>query len=79
MNLEKIATRIAESKSDNNADQAYRSRLRETRRLLSDIEKALSTHEKEQKEDKGNWGFAGDLGRVKEDLTDILKFLRNEG
>ncbi len=79
MNLEKIATRIAESKSDNNADQAYRSRLRETRKLLSDIEKALLTHEKRQKEDNKNWGFAGDLGRVKEDLTDTLKFLRNEG
>ena len=57
------------------ANSAYKSKLRDCRELVRDLEKALDSHEKEQSGSPDDYGSVGDLGHVYEELNNVLRFL----
>jgi hypothetical protein len=65
------------SEGDERAWNQYQTRAKEISNLLKSIEGSLKTHYKRAEKQKENWGFAGDLGHVKELLDDIDEFLGN--
>ena len=57
------------------ADQLYNERRADVDQLLREIKLALVQHRREQFASPANWGHAGDLGKVAEELRDTLAFL----
>ena len=47
--------------------------------LLRNIENSLEAHSAEERTDRSNWGYFGDLGHVKAQLQEVSNFLRHEG
>ena len=60
------------------ADALYQARLAEVRGLIAELESALEDHAQAQAQRPRDWGFAGDLGRMKELLNDLLEGHRGE-
>lgn len=59
----------------NNAAAAYEAKHAEAQDLLNRIAKQLDAHKAEQAQRPGDWGHAGSLGRVNEQLAYILASL----
>ena len=59
------------------AAQTYAARRNDIARLLDVLEMELDKHGAEQKADPANWGRAGDLGKVRGDLINLVGFLSN--
>lgn len=57
------------------AAQCYAERFAESQDLLQRIASRLDQHKKDQAQEPANWGFAGDLGRVTEELAYVLASL----
>ena len=57
------------------AAACYAERHAESLDLLKRIASRLAQHQKEQAKDPANWGHAGDLGRVTEELAYVLASL----
>ena len=57
------------------AAACYAERHTECQDLLKRIASRLEKHQKEQAQEPANWGHAGDLGRVTEELAYILASL----
>ena len=57
------------------AAACYAERHVESQDLLKRIANRLEQHQKEQAQEPANWGHAGDLGRVTEELAYILASL----
>ena len=57
------------------ADACYAERHAECQDLLKRIASRLEQHKKDQAQEAANWGYAGDLGRVTEELAYILASL----
>ena len=57
------------------AAAAYRSHQRQIKALLADIRLGLAKHACCQARDPQNWGYAGDMERVKMSLENIKEFL----
>lgn len=55
----------------------YKSRMKDIKKILVKIDKALNKHEKDFKKSLGgeDWGYSGSLGHVYAELVDILSFL----
>lgn len=53
----------------------YLARRKEVKEKLKAIEAHLEKHKAAAEGDPRNWGFAGDLGYVGEELDNILHFL----
>ena len=53
----------------------YAERFAECQDLLQRIARHLEEHKKAQAQQPANWGHAGDLGHVTEELAYILAFL----
>jgi len=62
--------------SVNTADQQYKQNVKDVLKLFVDIKKEVSRYNKEQQQDKENWGHAGSMGHVKGELGDIYDFLK---
>lgn len=60
------------------ADALYQTRLAEVRGLIAELESVLDEHARAQAQRPRDWGFAGDLGRMKELLNDLLEGHREE-
>lgn len=58
---------------------SYEERLRDVRKLLTDIEKTLKDHEVKQKKDQDDYGYVGDLGYTVSKLQEVNRFLRGQG
>jgi len=58
------------------ADSDYKENLRDVRKLLADIEKALKDHESRQKKQPNDYGYVGDLGHAVSELQEVNKSLR---
>ncbi len=64
-----------ESRSSNPIE-AYMDNYDSIMRLLSEIEIKVKKHKRKfDKTDQRNFGFAGDLGHVKEELEDVYNFI----
>ena len=57
------------------AAEAYAARHAECQTLLKRIASQLEQHKRNQAEEPANWGYAGDLGRVTEELAYVLASL----
>ena len=57
------------------AAACYAERHTESMDLLKRIASRLEQHQKDQVQEPANWGYAGDLGRVTEELAYILASL----
>ena len=57
------------------ATQHYRSYQRQIKALLADIRRGLAKHARCQARDPRNWGYAGDMERVKMSLEIIRESL----
>ena len=57
------------------AAACYAERHAECQDLLKRIARRLEQHKKDQVQEPANWGYAGDLGRVTEELAYVLASL----
>ena len=57
------------------AAACYAERHAECQNLLKRIASRLERHKQDQVQDPANWGYAGDLGRVTEELAYVLASL----
>jgi hypothetical protein len=55
----------------------YKAKSQKVRGLLSDLDKALTKHDKRQATNPTDWGYVGDLGNVIEKLAEALRFLNS--
>ena len=69
-NLKKKIERRKES-----ADDAFKRNLSDVNGMLKKVKKAIDNTEKKQKADPMNYGFAGSMGYVREQLENIVSFL----
>ncbi|MGE3110142.1 MAG: hypothetical protein AB7G11_17575 [Phycisphaerales bacterium] len=61
------------------ARETYTSRRSDIARLLDVLSMELDKHHEAAKAEPGDWGFAGDLGKVREDLITTVAFISNMG
>ena len=59
------------------AKQQYDQTRNEINSMLQQINELLNEKDKIAEKDANNWGHTGDLGYIKEQLTDIVNFLNN--
>ena len=57
------------------AAACYAARHAECQDLLKRIASCLEQHKKDQAQEPANWGYAGDLGRITEELGFVLASL----
>jgi hypothetical protein len=58
-----------------NARDAYQAHTHDIARLLDVLQMELEKHADAAKADPKNWGKVGDLGRVRNDLIEIVGFM----
>ena len=63
------------TKAKQTATACYAERHAECQDLLKRIASRLDEHRKRQAEEPADWGYAGDLGRVSEELAYVLASL----
>ncbi|MEI8195734.1 MAG: hypothetical protein WCI73_07485, partial [Phycisphaerae bacterium] len=61
----------------NNARDAYQARTKDINRLIGLLKNELATHAQTSEANPKNWGYAGDLGKVRNDLIELVGFLSN--
>ena len=64
-------------KPEPTAAETYAARRDDIARLMDVLQMELDKHDAEQKADPRNWGHAGDLGKVREDLINLVGFMSN--
>ncbi|MBL9030538.1 MAG: hypothetical protein JNM80_02375 [Phycisphaerae bacterium] len=73
MNAKNAATPDAQR----TAPEAYAARANDIARLIDVLEMHLQVHAEGAKADPTDWGRAGDLGKVRSDLIDLVGFMAN--
>ncbi len=59
------------------AAEAYAARRSDIARLLDVLQMELDKHAENAKANPGDWGFAGSLGKVRNDLISTVAFMSN--
>lgn len=57
--------------------QTYQKHQDEIKSKIKALEVALKNHAKQFSKNETNWGYAGDLGRVKEVLSELDNFAKS--
>ncbi len=57
------------------SNDAYKKRQKEVVKAMGQLHKLLKSHAAEQKKNPKNWGYAGDLGHVAEEMKALVDFL----
>jgi len=65
------------TKPEPTAAETYAARRSDIARLMDVLQMELDKHDAEQKADPKNWGHAGDLGKVRSDLINLVGFMSN--
>ncbi len=65
------------TKPEPTAAETYAARRNDIARLMDVLQMELDKHDAEQKTDPRNRGHAGDLGKVREDLINLVGFMSN--
>ncbi|MCE2968036.1 MAG: hypothetical protein ACK55O_01125 [Phycisphaerales bacterium] len=60
------------------AAQTYAARRNDIARLMDVLQMELDRHDAEQKAEPKNWGHAGDLGKIREDLINLVGFISSQ-
>ena len=63
------------TKPEPTASQTYAARRSDIARLLDVLQMELDKHADRAKADARNWGLTGDLGKVREDLINLVGFM----
>lgn len=58
------------------AQEKYNERQQSISELMKQMQELLKAHTKEQKQNPKNWGYAGELGYVEEQLQELVDFLK---
>lgn len=74
-NRKDIETRRYRRQLNQTAAERYADHQKDISVLMDCIEAELEVHAKSAAEKPNDWGFAGDLGRIRESMKDILKSL----
>ena len=61
------------------ATACFAERHTECQDLLKRIASSLEQHKEHQAAEPADWGYAGDLGRVREELAEVLAALNPDG
>jgi hypothetical protein len=69
----------AQSTTQRTAAHQYAARYAEAQDLLKRIAARLAEHQKQQAAAPADWGYAGDLGRITEQLAYVLADLGDRG
>lgn len=75
MNAKRTSKRT--SQPEPTAAEAYAARATDITRLIDVLEMHLEIHAESAKADPTNWGRAGDLGKVRSDLVNLVGFMAN--
>ena len=59
------------------AQTQYKTRQARIQALMQQLQTALARHESKAATEPGNWGYAGDLGRVETGLQELVEFFQN--
>jgi hypothetical protein len=65
----------AKRKPEPTAAETYAARRSDIARLLDVLQMELDRHDERAKAEPGNWGLAGNLGKVRSDLIDVVGFI----
>jgi hypothetical protein len=71
------STEMATTKTEPSAQQTYKKNRGDIARVLDWLDLELTRHGTEAAAAPRNWGFVGDLGRVREKLIETLAFISN--
>ena len=63
------------TKPEPTAAETYAARRNDIARLLDVLDMELNRHDQVAKADPSDWGFAGNLGKVRSDLIDVIGFI----
>ena len=72
------AIRVTKSEMGKSADNVYKLRRKDIEKQIKVLPKALKTIDALQKKNPTDWGYAGSLGRIKEELEDIIYFMNDQ-
>lgn len=61
--------------NESTAAEVYAARRNNIARLMDVLQMELERHEGKHQADPANWGFAGDLGKLRGDLVNIVAFM----
>jgi hypothetical protein len=64
--------------ADEQAERVYQACRQDVDRLLDMLKEEVTHHAEAAAREPGDWGFAGDLGHVRELLTEALAFLAQQ-
>lgn len=70
-------TKRKTTKPEPTAAETYAARATDIARLIDVLEMHLEIHAEGAKADPANWGRAGDLGKVRSDLVNLVGFMAN--
>lgn len=59
-----------------NAKETYKTRQKEVKSLIGQLQTTLKRHNLKFKKNETNWGYPGDLGHVKAELKELVGFLK---
>ena len=65
------------TKPEPTAAETYAARRSDIARLLDVLQMHLDINDKEHAAAPGNWGLVGNLGKVREDLVNLVGFMAN--
>ena len=75
--MKKNTPKTNTTKPEPTAAETYAARRSDIARLMDVLQMELDKHDAEQKADPKNWGHAGDLGKVRSDLIELVGFMSN--
>ena len=72
------AIQVTKSEMGQSADNVYNLRKKDIEKQIKVLPKALKTIDALQKKNPKDWGYSASLGKIKEDLEDIIYFMNDQ-
>ena len=72
------AIKVTKSEMGKSAEIVYKQRRNDIEKQIKVLPKALKTIDALQKKNPKDWGYPASLGKVKEDLEDIIYFVNSQ-
>ena len=72
------AIKVTKSEMGQSADNVYNLRKKDIEKQIKVLPKALKTIDALQKKNPKDWGYSASLGKIKEDLEDIIYFMNDQ-
>ena len=72
------AIQVTKSEMGQSADNVYKLRRKDIDKQIKALPKAMKAIDALQKKNPKDWGYAASLGRVKEDLEEIIYFMNDQ-